>query len=120
MIMLYPEPKFKIGDIVKVKSETDPDILAVVNGLKLAFFDHMRQHVWYVHITDRQSEYKAIFAEDDLEPAEAKTQDQKWWVTGGNVPIRPMTNCWQCGQARIDDEFDCPYCSYCSGDWRML
>jgi uncharacterized protein YodC (DUF2158 family) len=108
---MYPAPKFKIGQIVRVKSETDPDMLAVVDGLKLAFFDHMRRHIWYVYITDRISEYREAFDEDELEIAEAQTEDQKHLITGGHVPIRPMTNCWHCGLGRIDDEYDCPYCS---------
>jgi hypothetical protein len=109
----YPEPKFKIGDTVRVKTEaeTDPDMIAVVNGLKLEFFDYMRRHIWYVHITDRQYEYEVSFREDELEAVEAETDSQKWYVSGGNVPIRAMVICWQCKKPRIDDSLDCPYCS---------
>jgi hypothetical protein len=110
----FPKPEFNIGDVVKLIDSDDPDELAVIVGVRLRYFSHMRRHVWYYEIGDHISCPTVTidwFDADRLEPATAVTDNQKWHVTAGQVPIIPVCECWQCGQIRVDDALDCPYCS---------
>lgn len=110
----FPAPKFQIGDIVKLTDNDDPDELAIVVGIRLRYYSHMRQHVYYYEIGDRMGcpTVKTNWLDvDDLEGAEAKTTNQKWHVTGIETPNISVCECWKCDQVRIDDSMDCPYCS---------
>lgn len=111
---LYPAPKFNIGDIVRLEDSDDPDEVAVVVGIRLRYYSHMRQHVWYYETGDRMgcpTVRNHWLNAEYLEEAEVKTDNQKWCVTGVETPNVPMLECWECGQVRIDDNMDCPYCS---------
>jgi hypothetical protein len=51
----YPAPKFQIGDIVKLVNSDDPDELAIVVGIRLRYYSHMHQHVYYYEIGDARA-----------------------------------------------------------------
>lgn len=112
--MNFPEPKFKIGDIVRLSENDDPDEVAMVVGVRLRYYDHLRRHVFYYELADKMSSPPVTndwLDSGDIELTTAETETQKWHIAGGEVPWRKSILCWQCGQPRIDDSGDCPYCS---------
>lgn len=109
---LFPSPKYNIGDIVRFV-DSDLDEIAIVVGLRLCYYDCIRRHVWYYAMADKISAPSVTRGWHDvnvLEAAEAKTENQKGHINGGEVPIREVIACWNCEQPRIDDCLDCPYC----------
>ena len=108
--MLFPKPKFEIGQIVRLASNGNPDELAVVSGVEVCYYSFDRRHVWYYKLVDCQGLVAKDLSEEDIESANAETGNQVWSVTGGDVPIRPVKKCWSCLEVRVDDGCDCPYC----------
>lgn len=112
--MTIPVPKFKIGQIVRLSDNDDLDEVGVIVGMRLRYYRHMRMHVWYYELADSMScppvtnDWLSV---EDIEAATAETDNQKWRIDGGEVPMREMIVCWNCEQYRVDDEYDCPYCS---------
>ncbi len=111
----FPSPEFNIGDIVRVRSNDDSDEIAMVVGIRLRYYLHLRRHVYYYELADKTSSPTVTFADwlsaEEVSPTSAKTEAQKWHVTGGEIPIRKMVICSFCKSLRVDDYMDCPYCS---------
>lgn len=108
-----PDRKFNIGDVVRI---IDHDIdgqngIHVVTGAKLTLFSYFRTHSWEYLINDRFSS-SGWFDEEKLEATTPKNDDERDYITGGNVPFRNLAECQNCKKMRIDDGYDCPYCSY--------
>lgn len=105
-----PNSKYKIGQIVATVDDNDGERqLSVISGKMVYYLDHTGRHHWEYHLSDRQSKC-GWYDEEQIIDTAPQTEDEKWWITGGGVPIRPTITCWHCGLPRIDDSLDCPYC----------
>ena len=103
--MLYPNPKFSIGTIVRIKC--GDNTACVVSGLRLDYCHHMRKHVWTYFVAD---EICPVESFEEIEIEKMTPQGDVRNLLSGEIPFRPCMICWHCDRTRIDDKMDCPYC----------
>lgn len=108
-----PNREFNVGDIVRIidHDHDDQNGIHCVTGVKLNYFRFFRTHKWEYQLEDRFSS-SGWFDEDRIEKTSPRTDDEAYYITGGNVPFRGMLTCQGCKKLIVSKLLVCPYCGF--------
>jgi len=57
------------------------------------------------------------FDEERIEKTTPQTDDERRYISGGNVPFRDLVVCQHCKKKRVADSENCPYCEGEQHEW---